>query len=164
MDRTVIEHFIATNDPAAAIATLAHSRKILIVANTVQELDAIRKILTTRVFWLLGSQSENDRMRSLQAFEESAEAALLLSLDVAKGWLTQTCSTLVALSYHADTPETAISLEQLIAARPATTIYINCHPPKRAEGGPTIVHGLLKECTECDKLKALQASTLTQID
>jgi superfamily II DNA/RNA helicase len=164
MDGSVIEHFIATNDPAAAVATLAHSRKILIAANTVQELDEIRKVLTMRVLWLLGSQSESDRMRSLQAFEESAEAALLFSLDVAKGWLTQTCSTLVALGYHADMPETAVSLVQLIAARPATTIYINCHPPKREEGGPTVIHGLLKECAECEKLKALQADTVTQAD
>ncbi len=163
MDRTVIEHFIATNDPAATVATLAHSRKILIAANTVQELDAIRKVLTTRVLWLLGSQSESDRMRSLQAFEDSAEAALLFSLDVAKGWLTQTCSILVAVGYHAETPEMAVSLEQLIAARPATTIYVNCHPPKRDEGGPTVVHGLLKECPECEKLKALRANTVQQI-
>lgn len=164
MDRGVIEHFIATNDPAAAVAILAHSRKILIAANTVQELNAIRKVLKTRVLWLLGSQSESERMSSLQAFEESSEAALLFSLDAAKGWLAQTCGTLIALSYHAETPETAVSLEQLIAARPATTIYINCHPPKRDEGGPMLVHGLLRECTDCEKLKALQANMVIQID
>lgn len=134
MDGSVIEHFIATNDPAAAVATLAHSRKILITANTVQELDAIRKVLTTRVLWLLGSQSESDRMRSLQAFEESTEAALLFSLDVAKGWLTQTCSTLVALGYHADTPETAVSLVQLIAPRPGN-YHLHQLPPSEARRG-----------------------------
>ena len=150
MDRMVIQHFIATNDPASAVATLAHSRKILITANTVQELDAIRETLTMPVLWLLDSQSESTRMRSLQTFEDSAEAALLFSLDMAKGWLTQTCSTLVALSYHSETPGMAIALEQLIALSPATTIYINCHPPKRDDGGPILVHGLLKECAECD--------------
>lgn len=144
MDCTVVQHFIATHDAAAAVATLAHSRKILITARTVQELDAIRGILSTHVLWLLGSQSETDRMRSLQTFEELAEAALLFPLDLAAGWQTQTCSTLVALSYHADSPETAISLESLIAVRPAATIYINCHPPKRDEGCLTLVHGLLK--------------------
>jgi hypothetical protein len=151
MDCTVVQHFIATNDPTAAVLTLAHSRKVLITAKTVEELDAIRGILTTHALWLLGSQSETDRMRSLQIFEESAEAALLFSLDMAAGWQTQTCSTLVALSYHAESPETAISLGSLIAARPAATIYINCHPPKRDEGCLTLVHGLLKECADCDR-------------
>jgi hypothetical protein len=116
---TVVQHFIATHDPAAAVAALAHSRKVLITAKTVEELDAIRGILPTRVLWLLGSQSESDRQRTLQTFEESAEAALLFSLDMAKDWKTQTCNTLIALSCHA---EMAIPLEQLIAARPATTI------------------------------------------
>jgi hypothetical protein len=150
MDSTVVQHFIATNDPAAAVATLAHSRKILITATTVQELDAIQGTLSARVLWLLASQSESNRTRSFQLFEESSVAALLFPLDMAKGWQTETCSTLVALSYHADTPETAIPLEHLIAAKPATTIYINCHPPKREEVSLNLVHGLLKECVDCD--------------
>jgi hypothetical protein len=122
----------------------------MITAKTVQELDAVRGILSTRVLWLLGSQSESDRQCSLRTFEESAEAALLFNLDMAQGWQTRTCTTLVALSYHAHSPETAIPLEQLIAARPATAIYINCHPPKRDEECLALVHGLLKECTDCD--------------
>ena len=148
MDRTFVQHFIATHDPAAAVAALAHSRKVLITAKTVEELEAVREILTTRVLWFLGSQSESRRMQSLKTFEESVEAAaLLFSLDMAKDWKTQTCNFLIALSCHA---EMAIPLEQLIAARPATTIYINCHPPKRDEECLAIVHGLLKECADCD--------------
>jgi hypothetical protein len=119
MDSTVVQHFIATHDPAAAVATLSHSRKVLITAKRVEELEAIRGILTTRVLWFLGSQSKCNRMRSLQTFEESAEAALLFSLDMAKDWQTQTCNTLIVLSCHA---EAAIPLEQLMVARPSTTI------------------------------------------
>lgn len=147
MDSTVVQHFIATNDSAAEVLTLAHSRMVMITAKTVQELDAIRGILPTRVLWLLGSQNETRRMQSLKTFEESAEAALLFSLAMAEGWQTQTCNTLIVLSCHA---ETAIPLEQLIAAGPATTIYINCHPPKRDEESLALVHGLLKECADCD--------------
>jgi hypothetical protein len=160
MDCTFVQHFIATHDPTAAVATLAHSRKILITAKTAEELHAIRGILTTRVFWLLGSQSESDRLQSFQAFEESADAALLFTLDMARVWQTQTCSTLIVLSCHAGT---AIPLEQLIAARPATSIYINCHPPKRDEEHLALVHGLLKECADCDcpfhKIKMPETST-----
>ena len=150
MDSTVVRRFIATHDPAAAVLTLARSRKVLITAKTVEALESVRETITTPVLWLLGSQSENDRQCSLRTFEESAEAALLFTLDMAQGWQTRTCTTLVALSYHADSPGTAIPLEQLVAARPATAIYINCHPPKRDEGCLALVHGLLKECADCD--------------
>jgi hypothetical protein len=147
LDSAVVRHFIATHDPAAAVLTLAHSRKVMITAKRVEELEAIRGILTTRVLWFLGSQSESNRIRSFQTFEESAEATFLFTLDMAGGWQTQTCNTLIVLSCHA---ETAIPLEQLIAVRPSNTIYINCHPPKRDEEHLALVHGLLKECPDCD--------------